>query len=144
MQSSVCFGLVFLLHLLSCDFYQVFLNSCIGLGFIWLIVKNWTQLLNHNAGKERIDYSLGLGLSLAEFGSLMGKSQPVLKSISTIAWFLWNWITKFSTQDPGHLVICLLVFPSICLFNPWHSWQISGFSVSPFGKLSGCHCSVCF
>lgn len=75
-------------------------------------------------GKERIDYPLGLGSSLAEFGSLMGKFQPVLKCNSTIAWFLWNCITKFSTQDPGHLVICSFVFPLICLIIPWHSWQI--------------------
>lgn len=110
MQSSVCFGLVFLLHLLSCDFYQVFLNSCRGLALIWSIVKNWTQLLNHNdwQGKNR---QLSLGSTLAEFGSLIGKFQPMLRSTSTIAWFFWNCITKFSTQDPGHFVICMFVYP---------------------------------
>lgn len=136
MQSSVCFGLVFLLHLLSYDFYQVFLNSCIGLALIWSIVKNWTQLLNWQ-GKNRLPIEPRLNSCwIWESDGEIWKVLPQLHGSSKTA----SQNSPHKIQDTS-LSACLFI---LCLFIPWDSWQISDFSVTPFGKSSVCHCSVCF
>lgn len=95
-------------------------------------------------GKERIDYLLGLGSSLAPFGSLIGRISTCVEMYfhnCMVPLKLHSKILHAISWTFSYLLVCLL----ICLFiHSLTSVSLFDFQDRPFGKLSGHHCSTSF